>query len=168
MAEAGLNTSAQSSAADGRQRERPLTSIQILFAVALAFGLVLTLNFSGRIKLDRDLGRIHARFAAEIEALLEEQQRLIEELSYVKSDAYVEYWARDEGKMIREGEVLILPKSSGAQTSTRRPAIPLVAFQTTAPEPENWQLWWALFFDGEPPGMGDRASRGIRSTLAER
>ena len=113
--------------------------------------MVLTLNFSGRIKLDRDLGRIHARFAAEIESLLKEQQDLIEELSYVKSDAYVEYWARDEGKMIREGEVLIMPKSSGVQSSTRQSTVPLVEFQTTAPEPENWQLWWALFFDGEPP-----------------
>ena len=122
-----------------------------MLAVALAFGLVLMLNFSGRIKLDRDLGRIHARFAAEIESLLDEQQDLIEELSYVKSDAYVEYWARDEGKMIREGEILILPKSSGVQASTRQPTVSLVDFQTTAPEPENWQLWWALFFDSEPP-----------------
>ena len=78
---------------------------------------------------------------------------MIQELSYVKSDAYVEYWARDEGKMIRDGEVLILPKSSGMQSSSGRPSVPLVEFQTTAPEPENWQLWWALFFDGEPPRL---------------
>lgn len=151
MAEAGLDTSAELSAAERRHGGRPLTSIQVMLAVALAFGLVLTLNFSGRIKLDRDLGRIHARSAAEIDSLLDEQQDLIEELSYVKSDAYVEYWARDEGKMIREGEVLILPKSSGPIASTRQSAVRLVEFQTTVPEPENWQLWWALFFDGEPP-----------------
>ena len=82
----------------------------------------------------------------------QEQQDLIEELSYVKSDAYVEYWARDEGKMIRDGEVLIMPKSSGATEAQRkRSTVPLVEFQTTAPEPANWELWWALFFDGEPP-----------------
>ena len=151
MTEAGLNASAQSSGAHRPDGGRRLTSVQAMLAVALAFGLVLTLNFSGRIKLDRDLGRIHARFTAEIDALLEEQQDLIEALSYVKSDAYVEYWARDEGKMIRDGEVLIIPKSSGVQSSTRESSIPLVEFQTTAPEPENWELWWALFFDGEPP-----------------
>ena len=151
MTEAELSATAQPSAADRRRGDRPLTSIQVMLAVALAFGLVLTLNFSGRIKLDRDLGGIHARFAAEIESLLDDQRALIDELAYVKSDAYVEYWARDEGKMIREGEVLILPKSSGAQPTARRSAVPLVDFQTTAPEPANWQLWWALFFDGEPP-----------------
>lgn len=151
MAEAGLNTSAQSSGAHRPGGERRLTSLQAMLAVALAFGLVLTLNFSGRIKLDHDLGRIHARFSAEIDALLEEQQDLIEELSYVKSDAYVEYWARDEGKMIRDGEILVMPKSSSVQSSAQQSTVRLVEFQTTAPEPENWELWWALFFDGEPP-----------------
>ena len=141
----------QSSVAERRASGQGLTSIQVMLAVVLAFGLVLTLNFSGRIKLDRDLGRIHARFAAEIDALLEEQRDLIEVLGYVKSDAYVEYWARDEGKMIRDGEVLIMPKSSGIPRSTARSTAPLVEFQTTAPEPANWELWWALFFDGEPP-----------------
>ena len=151
MAEAGLSGSTQSSAANRRSGGQRLTSIQVMLAVVLAFGLVVTLNFSGRIKLDRDLARIHARFAAEIDTLLEEQQNLIEELSYVKSDAYVEYWARDEGKMIRDGEVLIMPQSSVVQGTTARSSVPLVEFQTTAPEPANWELWWALFFDGEPP-----------------
>ena len=151
MAEAGL--SAEGGSGDRRRDSQRLTSVQVLLAVALAFGLALTLNFSGRIKLDRDLGRIHARFTAEIEGLLDEQQALIEELSYVKSDAYVEYWARDEGKMIREGEVLIMPKSNGAQEAAPTSDVPLVEFQTTAPEPQNWELWWALFFDIPPPRL---------------
>lgn len=149
MAEAGLK--APTSGGDRYGDGKRLTSIQVMLAVALSIGLILTLNFSSRITLDRDLGRIHARFTAEIDALLDEQQGLVEQLSYVKSDAYVEYWARDEGKMIREGEVLIMPKSSGVPPSARRPSIRLVEFQTTAPEPENWELWWALFFDGPPP-----------------
>ena len=146
MAEAGLQ--ARAPARGGGKR---LTGIQVMLAVALSFGLILTLNFSSRITLDRDLGRIHARFSAEIESLLAEQQDLIEQLSYVKSDAYVAYWARDEGKMIREGEVLIMPKRSGAPQSAGQSSIRLVEFQTTAPEPENWELWWALFFDDPPP-----------------
>lgn len=151
MAEAGLSAPEQPSVADRHRADRPLTSVKVLLAVALTIGLILTLNFSSRIKLDRDLGRIHARFSAEIESLLKEQQDLIEQLSYVKSDSYVEYWARDEGKMIREGEVLILPKSSGAPASARQSTVRMVEFQTTAPEPQNWQLWWSLFFDREPP-----------------
>ena len=128
-----------------------LTSVQVVLAVTLALGLVLILNFSGRIKLDRDLGRIHAQFEGEIQALHDEQTRLFETLDYVKSDAYVETWARDDGKMIREGEVLIVPKSIAGSGSAAVSTTSLVAFETTAPEPENWQLWWALFFDAPPP-----------------
>ena len=149
MAEAGVTSSAATS--DGSGRARRLTSIQVMLALALSFGLILALNFSNRITLDRDLGRIHVRFSAEIDGLLAEQQDLIEQLSYVKSDAYVAYWARDEGKMIRQGEVLIIPKSRADEAVDYQSAIRLVEFETTAPEPENWELWWALFFDGAPP-----------------
>ncbi|MCY4466477.1 MAG: septum formation initiator family protein [Chloroflexi bacterium] len=128
-----------------------LTSVQVMLAVALALGLVLILNFSGRISLDRDLGRIHAQFEAEIADLQSEQQRLRLQLDYVKSDAYVEIWARDDGKMIREGEVLIMPKSIASDLSAQTATTSLVAFETTAPKPKNWQLWWALFFDSPPP-----------------
>lgn len=130
-----------------------LTSVQVMFAVTLALGLVLILNFSGRISLDRDLGRIHAQFEAEIADLQAEQQRLLAQLDYVKSDAYVEIWARDDGKMIRAGEVLIMPKSIASAPHAQTATTSLVAFETTAPKPENWQLWWALFFDAPPPEM---------------
>ena len=128
----------------------PLTSVQLMLAVVLTLGLVLLLNFSGRIKLDRDLSRIHADVVREIDKLLAEQQASLAQLEYVKSDAYVEFWARDEGKMVRDGEVLILPKRLGGDALPAQPR-PLFAFETTAPEPENWQLWWALFFDAPPP-----------------
>ncbi len=127
-----------------------LTSVQLMLAVVLTLGLVLLLNFSSRIKLDRDLSRIHDDFARQIDALLAEQQALLAQLEYVKSDAYVEFWARDEGKMVRDGEVLILPQRLGADAEPAAPR-PMFAFETTAPEPENWELWWALFFEGPPP-----------------
>ena len=153
MAEVGIDSGADSGAARRDGMRGRLTSIQLMMAVALTIGLILALNFSSRIKLDRDLGRIHDGFVSEIEALLADQTALTAELNYVKSDAYVEFWARDEGKMIREGEVLIMPQGVGVQdvapASTRR----LVDFETTLPEPENWELWWALFFDFPPPAV---------------
>ena len=130
---------------------RRLTSIQLMLAVALSIGLALALNFSSRISLDRDLARIHDEFSSEIETLLTRQEQLIAELEYVKSDAYVEYWARDEGKMIREGEFLILPQTVGGLVTAPNPRRRLVDFETTRPEPSNWELWWSLFFDGPLP-----------------
>ena len=132
---------------------RRFSSAQILIAVILTLGLLLTLNFSSRIQLDRELQDIHAEVLAEIAHLQIEQQSLVEELKYVKSDAYVEYWARDDGKMIRQGEILIIPQGLRANDAPPAVALQLVEFVTTEPEPENWQLWWALFFDGDPPGL---------------
>ncbi len=145
-----MNSGAETGSASRPKAGRRLTSVQVILGVALTLGLVLALNFSSRIKLDRDLGRIHDEFAREIDGLLADQRSLLSELDYVKSDAYVEYWARDEGKMVRDGEVLVFPQGVGVQdvlpASTRR----LFDLETTAPEPENWELWWALFFDGPP------------------
>ncbi len=146
MAEATVNSgAAQPKTAQG------LTSVHMILAVAVAVSLILLGNFSYRIELDRSLGRIHAQFATEIESLLVEQEALLSGLNYVKSDAYVEYWARDEGKMIREGEVLILPQSVGGSVALPPANRTLFEFETTAPKPENWHLWWALFFDSPPP-----------------
>ena len=114
---------------------------------------MLALNFSSRIQLDRELQEIHVQVLAEIEDLQVEQQSLAAELEYVKSDAYVEYWARDDGKMIREGEILIVPQGFQSSETAPSAAVQLVEFVTTEPEPENWELWWALFFDGNPPRL---------------
>ena len=151
MTDTVVNSERAVSALPRDQSGRRLTSIQLMLAVALTIGLVLALNFSSRISLDRDLGRIHDEFSREIDGLLARQEQLTAELDYVKSDAYVEYWARDEGKMVRDGEFLILPQSPGPDDSS--PARPrrLVEFQTTKPKPENWELWWALFSDDPPP-----------------
>ena len=149
----GILDSADGNAPARQRFGRQLTSIQVMLAVALTIGLVLALNFSSRISLDRDLARIHADFSREIDSLLARQQQLVAELEYVKSDAYVEYWARDEGKMTREGEFLILPQSVGGADLAPSPPRRWVEFQTTQPQPKTWELWWALFFDGEPPGQ---------------
>ena len=151
MTDTIVNSGAQGNALARNHFGRRLTSIQLILAVALAVGLVLALSFSSRISLDRDLARIHDQFSREIDILLARQEQLVAELEHVKSDAYVEYWARDEGKMVRDGEFLILPQSVGAAEYEPPPPRRLVDFETTRPKPRNWELWWALFFDEPPP-----------------
>ena len=153
MAEATPDNLSQQESNDRRILGRRFSSVQILVTVILTLGLLLTLNFSSRIQLDRELQEIHVQVLAEIEDLQIEQQSLAAELEYVKSDAYVEYWARDDGKMIREGEILIVPQGFQSSETVPSAAVQLVEFVTTEPEPENWELWWALFFDGNPPRL---------------
>jgi cell division protein FtsB len=151
MADTPPNPTSESADDVKRRRDRRLSSVQIMFAVILSVGLMLALQFSNRIQADRDLQRIHDQVVQEIEFLEQQQAELMDEINYVKSDAYVERWARDEGKMVREGEVLVLPQPLERPAEAQATPIPLVAFETTPPEPQNWELWWALFFDTPPP-----------------
>ncbi len=68
------------------------------------------------------------------------------------SDAYVESWAHDDGKMVRDGEVLVIPVPSGAEVdATPAPAVSPIDVQTTPDQAPTWVLWWQLFFDSPPP-----------------
>jgi cell division protein FtsB len=143
-----------------RQRKRgsSLSGLQIMFAAILAIGLLLAINFSSRIAAGQPLQEAYNRVQAEIDGLREEQAALMAERDYVLSDAFVEMWARDEGRMVREGEVLVIPvpvEGGAALADDRASSRPGVALETTPPGPEPWHVWWALFFDGPPPQLGD-------------
>ncbi|MCL4254107.1 MAG: hypothetical protein KJ043_10040, partial [Anaerolineae bacterium] len=90
----------------------------------------------------------------EIEFLRQEQATLIAEKAYAESPAYVQQWARADGKMIRPGEILVVPISVGLPP-TPTPIPPIFEDVQTSPEgPQNWELWWALMFDSPPPDLG--------------
>jgi cell division protein FtsB len=127
-----------------------------MFAVILAVGLMLAIQFSSRISSERDLNRIRNTIQDEIELLRQEQVQLIDQLAYVESDAYVEDWARGEGRMVREGEVLVVvvAAENSPEREAEQPAISQENLETTLPEPDEWQLWWSLFFDTPPPQFG--------------
>jgi len=145
------DTPTQQTQPANRKRRQQISSAQVMFAVIFCVGLMLALNFSNRIQADRELQRVHEQVVQEIGFLKHEQTRLTDELNFVKSDAYVESWARNEGKMVREGEVLVLPEVAASSVVATATPIPLAQFETKPPEPKNWELWWALFFDSPPP-----------------
>jgi len=122
-----------------------------MFAVILAVGLMLAVNFSSRIVADRSLTDVQETVLKEIDVLKQQNDDLQKRLEYVKSDAYVEAWAHSEGKMVRDGEMLVFPVPSTYATPMPIVSTGGVPVQTTLPRPENWQVWWALFFDAPPP-----------------
>lgn len=122
-----------------------------MFAMILGLGLLLAINFSTRITDSQPLQDEYDQIQAEIDALEREQEDLIELRDFVRSDQYVEAWARDQGKMVRPNEVLVIPVPSGQVIqATATPAFS-ADIQTAPPTPESWELWWALFFDDAPP-----------------
>ncbi len=135
-----------------RHRQQQITSLQIVFALILSIGLLLVINFSGRIARGQQMEIERKRLQATLDVLQIQNSELEKELSYAASDASVEHWAHTEGKMVREGEVLVIPIPAGITEPTPVPPAPvLIATPIPEPQPENWRLWWNLFFDGEPP-----------------
>lgn len=139
-----------------RPRRRPrqqIGSLQIAFAALLSIGLLLVINFSGRIARGQQIETERRKLQATIDVLQQERLALLRERDYAADDAYVEQWAHTDGKMVREGEVLVIPvPAAGQSTPTPVPTrIPLETRADDEPDAENWRLWWNLFFDGDPP-----------------
>jgi cell division protein FtsB len=134
-----------------RRRTGQLSGLQVMFAAILAIGLILGLNFTSLISAGRPLQELYDSVSEEIEQLEQEQAELLVERDYARSDTYVESWARDEGKMVRPGDVLVIPVPSGVIMEATAEPTPAIDVETTPPEPESWTLWWRLFFDTPPP-----------------
>ncbi len=134
-----------------RKRSGQLSGVQIMFAAILGIGLFLAIGLSQRIAAGQPLQDAYDSVEAEIEVLRQEQAELLATRDFVQSDAFVERWARDEGKMLRPGEVLIIPVPASAGVEPTPIPEPEIPVETTPPEPEPWMLWWALFFDSPPP-----------------
>ncbi len=134
-----------------------LNGLQVVFAVILAVGLTLAINFSSRISAGRPLQEAHRQVLIDIEQLRVEQARLVAERDHARSDAFVQRWARDEGRMLRPGERLVVPVPTGDSlyvapvSALEASAAGLADVRTLPRRPPAWQLWWALFFDQPAP-----------------
>jgi cell division protein FtsB len=130
---------------------RAPSSVQVMFAAIIAIALILAINFTSRIAAGQPLQQTYEEVSAEIARLREEQAALIAERDFVRSDGYVESWARDEGKLIRPGEVLFVPVPVAGAGEAAAAEVQMIEVETAPPQPDPWLVWWQLFFDGPPP-----------------
>ena len=114
---------------------------QILLVVSLVVGVAVLLDFNRRLAGAQRLVKDATQLANEVATLTAQREILLTERAYANSDQAVEDWARSQGKLVKPGEVLVVPLPGGA-TATPQP-VAIVA-QLQAP---NYQLWWELFFD---------------------
>ncbi|WP_162909841.1 septum formation initiator family protein [Aggregatilinea lenta] len=155
MSDPSSSASQKASARNARRsRRQSLSSVQIVFALLLSIGLLLVINFSGRIARGQQMETARRQLQSTLDVLQIQSESLQRERDYAASDASIEEWAHQEGKMVREGEILIIPIPGGGQaepTPTPTPPALIIAPPTPQQDEPNWSLWWNLFFDGEPP-----------------
>jgi cell division protein FtsB len=133
-----------------RARRMRLSNWQIILIALIVVGGRLVIDFSQRIIEGQQKLAEQRALETEIDALLEEQKALEADKAYYGSPAYIEAWAHDEGKMVREGETLVIPLYERAEPASPPPASGQPAQASFAP----WRVWWTLFFNGEPPFSG--------------
>ncbi len=128
----------------------PLTNWQIVLIVLIVIGGRLTLDLGQRIVEGQQKVAQQRQLEAELVALMQERKQLEAAKAYYSSPAFVEDWAHDEGKMVRDGEVLVIP----IYEQPAQPAPTLAAPPSTEQAVPPWHVWWTLFFDSPPPAGG--------------
>ena len=135
-----------------RPRRLRLTNWQIILIALIIVGGRLVIDFSQRIVEGQQKVSDQRTLEAEIATLEQDHKQLEADKTYYGSEAYVEAWAHDQGKMVRDGEVLVVPlysRPTPAAGATATEAAP--ESQRTQATIPAWRVWWTLFFDSQPP-----------------
>ena len=112
-------------------------------AVTVIAAVLLALGFNSRLTAIRQMRQDEARLKQAIATEETRQAGLKSYLDYIRSESYVEHWARVDARMVKAGEVAVIPVAPTAgQLGSNSPA-PAKVPATILDE------WWALFF-GEP------------------
>jgi len=117
---------------------------RIAVIVGVLFLIVIIVDFNTRLEELDSLNRQAEIVRAEATQVALTQVVLETKIAQADSDQIVEEHARSEERMIQEGDqpVIILGDDSPPPVINTEPTpIPT--------QPENWQLWWGLFFDEE-------------------
>jgi len=130
---------------------RLFSNIQIVFGAILAISLLLAINFSGRIAAGHKVEAEHENLLGQISTLSAQATALNGEYNFVNSDAFIEIWAHGEGKMVKDGEVLVVPVPGVATPQPTPTPFPVDLSAAPTPQAQSWELWWRLFFDAPPP-----------------
>ncbi len=116
----------------------------VIFGLALLAWLVMDFN-SRMAELNR-LSADRKYIGTQLEQKIQTQAYLLTEIAYTTSEAAVEKWAYEQGRMVKPGDYPVIPLQSGDVTQTPTPRT-----LVTPTEINNWQAWWLLFFGPRTP-----------------
>jgi cell division protein FtsB len=126
-------------------RVRIAMSAGVLLLVVIVGGLGGA--FAQQLRLARELGEEVKQLEQAVAALEAQSATLTATLEYVQTDEYVEEWAREELKMAKPGEVVMIPLVGvgGSEPSATPAAQPDEALAGAEDKP-FWVAWWEAVF----------------------
>jgi len=129
------------------KRNQIAAGVVILIALAIVGGLVW--GFGQQLALARQMRAEEMWLEQAVAAEKARHDELAAQLEYVRSDEYVEQWAREETRMARPGEVVVVPLEDEGDES----AMDAQSEQAPVPEPRPFwiELWELVFGPAERP-----------------
>lgn len=115
---------------------------KIIGLAALILLVMLMMNINSRVSEYFRLSSERDTLSTEVGYLQMTKMSLETQVGYATSDQAVEDWARKEAHLAKPGDQVIIPLTPASQTLQ-----PQVTPTPTPQKVENWQVWWALFFD---------------------
>ena len=133
------------------KRHRTVPFAQIITIVVATMAISMIVDFGRKATANYRIRNEELRLEQEIAAERAKHEALLAHREYVQTDEYVEHVAREELKLVRPGEIVIVP------VPLNRKPLPT---PHTSPAPgkllrreSHWQEWWVLFFDRPPMGF---------------
>jgi len=124
-----------------KDKEKKTPFPRLWLFVLFVLGALVLGDLNQRMADARRLEQDAILLEAELAELMEENARLEAEIAVGNSEEYVERWAHQEARMVREGEVLvILIGPEGEERASGMPAEP------DAPVMSNLDVWLSLLF----------------------
>jgi hypothetical protein len=105
--------------------------------------LLLIMEFNARVEELSRLRREAATAQARATDVMRIQYNLQTAAAYATSDLSVEEWARQQNRMVRPGEVLVIPVPAPGTTPPSQQ--PIVQAPVRAPL-SNWDVWMLVIF----------------------
>jgi len=119
---------------------------QMLVGALIVVIILLMAEFNNRMTELNRLTVQRGQAAAQITSLVQTQAALETQIAHATSVAAVEEWAYEEGRLVRPGDNPVVPLPGSEEGSpTPVPSVPLESDGVV----ENWEVWYALFFDVE-------------------
>ena len=114
---------------------------QIIIIVLIVFFFFMLFGLNTRLSELFHLTEQQANMKTKVASLKNTEMALNTQIVVATSNIAVEAWARDQGHMAQPGDKVIVPIQPSGMPSTDS-----LSTTATPSTPENWQIWWDLFF----------------------
>ena len=119
----------------------PINVRRVVVMIGILVLVFIVLEFNRRLEELNMLSRQNELVRSQATQAVQTQLALQTQVAYAGSNAAVEEWARTDGHYIKDGDLPVVPLG--------QPGAPPLEAATPTPiptQPENWQVWWDLFF----------------------